>query len=88
MPEVTTNTSGMTPTNREDTTMDKKELNNLRDFMRRAFGDLDDIEWDLEDGGMEEAGRIVADASAHLEKAINLMDREILKRTTKSTRAR
>lgn len=68
--------------------MDKEELNNLRDFMRKVFGDLDDIEWDLEDGGMEEAGRIVADASAQLERAIDLMDKEILKRTTKVTRSR
>ncbi len=68
--------------------MDKEELNNLKDFMRKVFGDLDDIEWDLEDGGMEEAGRIVADASAQLGRAIDLMDKEILKRTTKVTRSR
>jgi len=68
--------------------MDTEELENLKDFMGRAYLTLDDIQLDLEDGGMEKAGSIVADASAHLEKAIDLMNKEILKRTTKSTRAR
>jgi hypothetical protein len=56
--------------------------------MRETFLTLDDIQIDLEDGGIKKVGRIVADASAHLEKAIDLMDREILKRTTKVTRSR
>jgi hypothetical protein len=81
-------TSGMTPRNREDTNMDNEELENLKDFMRETFLTLDDIQIDLEDGGIKKVGRIVADASAHLEKAIDLMDREILKRTTKVTRSR
>ena len=68
--------------------MDNEELENLKDFMREAYLTLDDIQMDLEDDGMEKAGSIVADASAHLEKAIDLMNKEILKRTTKSTRAR
>ena len=74
--------------NREDTNMDNEELENLKDFMGRVYLTMDDIQLDLEDGGMEKAGRIVADAQASLEKAIDLMDKQILKRTTKVTRSR
>ena len=68
--------------------MDNEELENLKDFMGRVYLTMDDIQLDLEDGGMEKAGRIVADAQASLEKAIDLMDKQILKRTTKVTRSR
>ena len=79
-------TSRMPRRNREDTNMDNEELENLKDFMGRVYLTMDDIQLDLEDGGMEKAGRIVADAQASLEKAIDLMDKQILKRTTKVTR--
>lgn len=81
-------TSRMPRRNREDTNMDNEELENLKDFMGRVYLTMDDIQLDLEDGGMEKAGRIVADAQASLEKAIDLMDKQILKRTTKVTRSR
>ena len=68
--------------------MDNEELKNLKDVMGITHQTLDDIQFDLYHYGEHKAGRIVADASAHLKEAIDLMNKEILKRTTESTRAR